>query len=403
MPRRAGDNDERSVHPRAAASCARSIGPMNSAPSRVGVVFGGPSPEHDVSVLTGLQAVRALTAGRRVAQCHPIFWAKNGAFFAVAADAEAKDFLQGVPFGAQPLGLDLGPEGGFKLRKGGLRPKSEPLELEALLVCCHGGPGEDGSLQGALDLAGIAYSGPTVASAAAGMDKLAQYALVSAAGLPALSRRLLHESTKELDGPGPYIVKPRFGGSSIGIEVVADFQSARDRLAASVHLRRGAVIEPYRPDLYDLQVAVRSWPEVSLSAIERPIRASNSVEFLSYTDKYVGGVGMSAAPRELPAVLPAALAEQLRTVATEAAVVLGVRGVARIDFLSDGEALYLNEINTVPGSLSRHLFVDPPLAFEELLEGLLVEAVERPAARFSSAGADGSVLRDAGAIAAKLA
>ena len=74
----------------------------------------------------------------------------------------------------------------------------------------------------------------------------------------------------------------------------------------------------------------------------------------------------------------------------------------RIDFLSDGRALYLNEINTIPGSLARYLFIDPPLPFGELLVGLAAEAVERPAAAFSSVGADGSVLREAGAIAAKL-
>ena len=79
-----------------------------------------------------------------------------------------------------------------------------------------------------------------------------------------------------------------------------------------------------------------------------------------------------------------------------------MRGVGRIDFLSDGESVYLNEVNTIPGSLSRHLFVDPPLAFEELLADLLAEARERPAAHFSSAGADGIVLRDAGSISRKL-
>ena len=88
--------------------------------------------------------------------------------------------------------------------------------------------------------------------------------------------------------------------------------------------------------------------------------------------------------------------------AASAARLLGARGVSRIDFLSDGHELYLNEINTIPGSLARHLFIDPPLAFGELLLGLATEAMERPATVFSSAGADGSVLREAGQIAAKL-
>jgi D-alanine-D-alanine ligase len=376
---------------------------MSSLPSTVAVLFGGPSPEHDVSILTGLQAARALVGVPGITRCRAIYWAKTGAFYEVDPAGEAKAYLNGPPPGAEALELALGPEGGFKVRRGGLRPRVETLELGAVLVCCHGGPGEDGSLQSALDLAGVAYAGPSAASAQIGMDKLASAALCADAGLPVLARRLLHPGLKDLDFPGPYIVKPRYGGSSIGIEVVADLATALDRLAQSLHFRRGAVIEPYRPDLYDLQVAVRSHPTLALSAIERPIRKSAGAEILNYADKYVGGEGMAAAPRELPAVLADALASELRAAAREAALVLGVRGVARIDFLSDGETFYLNEINTIPGSLSRHLFVDPAVSFVQLLTDLLAEALARPAVHFSSAGADGMVLRDAGSIAAKLA
>lgn len=376
---------------------------MSSHPSHVGVLFGGPSPEHDVSILTGLQAARALAAAPGVARCRALYWTKTGAFVEVPTDAEAKSFVGGPPSGAEPVELVLGPEGGFKVRRGGLRPRSEPIALAAVLNCCHGGPGEDGTLQGALDLAGVAYSGPSAAGAAAGMDKLASYALAQSAGLPVLARRLLHGGLKELDFEGPYIVKPRFGGSSIGIEVVADLRTALDRLPESLHFRRGAVVEPYRPDLFDLQIAVRTYPRFELSAIEKPLRKTAGAEILNYSDKYVGGEGMVSAPRELPAELPDALASELRAAASEAAAVLGVRGVARIDFLSDGQSLYLNEINTIPGSLSRHLFVDPPVAFTTLLGDLLTEAVARPAVHLSSAGADGLVLRDATSIAAKLA
>ncbi|MDA8298228.1 MAG: hypothetical protein M0004_16910 [Actinomycetota bacterium] len=376
---------------------------MPSLPSHVGVLFGGPSPEHDVSVLTGLQAARALSRVGDIASCRALYWSKTGAFFLVDPLAEASAFAGGPPQGAEALVLALGPDGGFKIPRSGLRARLEPLELDAVVVCCHGGPGEDGSLQGALDLAGITYSGPSAASAALGMDKLASYAAVASAGLPTLERRLLQPEMKSDASPGPFIVKPRFGGSSIGIEVVADLATALDRLGASVHFRRGAVIEPYRADLFDLQIAVRTYPVLELSAIERPLRSSASAEILDYGDKYVGGQGMAAAPRELPAQIPAALASELRAVAQEAALLLGARGVARIDFLSDGEAIYLNEINTIPGSLSRHLFVDPPVSFEAILRGLVAEAVERPSAQFSSAGADGTVLRAAGSIAAKLA
>ena len=375
------------------------------------MLFGGPSPEHDVSILTGLQAVRGLEGVEGVREILPLYWSKSGDWFAVGRGLEATAFLDGQPDGARRAELVLGREGGFLVRLGGLRARSERLGIDAALVCCHGGPGEDGALQGALDLAGMAYTGPDAAGAAIGMDKLGFGALVRCAGLPALERVPLLAEATEPGFEGPYILKPRFGGSSIGIDVVADLETARARLAANVHLRRGAVLEPYRPDLFDLQVAVRAWPELELSAIERPLRAAEAGgsgdgdrgEILGYRDKYVGSEGMASAPRELPASLPEELASRLRSLAKDVARLVGARGVLRVDFLSDGRSLYVNEVNTIPGSLGRHLFVDPPLPFPELLAGLLAEALQRPAARLSAAGADGSVLRSAGSIAAKLA
>jgi D-alanine-D-alanine ligase len=274
--------------------------------------------------------------------------------------------------------------------------------LDGALLCCHGGPGEDGSLQGALDLAGVRYSGPSAIGAFLGMDKLAFGALMVYAGLPALARVPFDDVSDAPDFSPPYILKPRFGGSSIGIEVVADFATARARLAANPHLRRGCVLEPYREDMFDLQLAARSWPELQLSAIERPLRTRAGGEILGYQDKYVGAEGMTSAPRELPAEIDPGLADRIRALAREIALLVGLRGVARLDFLSDGEDLFVNEINTIPGSLSHYLFIDPKLPFTTLLLDLLTEATARPAASYSSAGSDGSVLRVAGSIASKL-
>jgi D-alanine-D-alanine ligase len=198
-------------------------------------------------------------------------------------------------------------------------------------------------------------------------------------------------------------LKPRFGGSSIGIDVVGDVATAKARLTTNGHLARGCVVEPFRRDLQDLQIAVRTYPSVSLSAIERPIRRSSDTEILDYRDKYVGGEGMVSAPRELPAILPPDQALRIEEYARRIVDVASVRGVARIDFLANERELFVNEINTIPGSLSKHLFVEPPLAFAQLLSDLVAEAVERPAHRFSAAGADGLVLRSATSIAAKLA
>jgi len=375
--------------------------------SALGVCFGGPSPEHDVSILTGLQACRELVRqGRAVVG---LYWSKTGEWYQVDPSLEAGSFVDGVPRGAEALRLATGPEGGFALARAtrGLisGAKQKTLEIDVVVNCCHGGPGEDGSLQATFDLAGVRYTGPSAQGAALGMDKLAFSAVASIAGLSVLPRVLLDESSSEeqLDFPGPYIVKPRFGGSSIGVEVVADLKAALACLNASVHLRNGAVVEPYREDLFDLNVAVRTWPEPQLSAIEKPERSTAGAEILGYADKYTGGEGMASAPRELPAQIPEELADRLRETALFTSRPMGTRGVARVDFLSDGsKELWLNEVNTIPGSLARYLWVDPPVPFGELLADMVEEAIRVPAARPNATGADGTVLRTAGSIAGKL-
>ena len=366
----------------------------------VGVVFGGPSPEHDISILTGLLALRELErAGRSPIG---IYWTKSGQFAKVPAGVEAEGFIDGVPSGSQALELRLGAEPGF-YEVGGRFAKDRRLTVSALILATHGGPGEDGTLQGLLDLAELPYTGPSVAGAALGMDKWAFSSVLLAAGLPSLPRALLSIDTQTLPFAGPYILKPRFGGSSIGIDVVADLSTAKARLGANPHLNRGCVVEPYRPALHDVQIAVRTYPDLALSAIEKPLRSSADREILDYKDKYVGGEGMVSAPRELPANIPDARAEQIRSAAYDVARLALVRGVARIDFLANEDELYVNEVNTIPGSLSKHLFIDPPLSFLALLDDLVAEATNRPAHQYSSTGADGVVLRSATSIASKLA
>ena len=256
--------------------------------------------------------------------------------------------------------LRLGDDGGF-FSSGGRLARERKIELDGLILATHGGPGEDGTLQGTLDLAGIDYSGPSLAGAAIGMDKWAFSSLMAQAGLPTLARVLISSETESLPFDGPYILKPRFGGSSIGIEVVADLATARARLPLNPHFANGCVVEPYRRDLTDVQIALRTYPTLDLSAIERPIRTPNK-EILDYRDKYVALEGMAAAPRELPAVLPPGQEEEVIRLTRAIAAICLVRGVARLDFLANDTELYVNEINTIPGSLARYLFVNPPLA-----------------------------------------
>lgn len=369
--------------------------------ARPAVLFGGPSPEHDISVLTGLQAGRALAdAGRDPVG---IYWAKNGELFQVAATLEAKDYVTGVPAKAQPLELLARPGGGFVAQGGGLFKKAQPLDV-TVVNCCHGGPGEDGSLQAALDLAGVAYTGPSMAGAELGMDKLAFGGVVAANGFPTLPRQAFTPGGPAPSFPGPYILKPRFGGSSIGIEISDDLDALRALVQASPHYRDGAVVEPYRPDLADLNVSVRVHPSLQVSAVEKPLKPAQGGRIYTYAEKYLqGGEGLSSAPRELPAQIPAEVAERIRSLAGALVAPLKVRGVPRIDFLWGGDELYVNEINTIPGALAWYFWRHEGVAFPTLLQDLVAEAQRGPTRRFVTDGADGAALRAAGNIAGKLA
>ena len=381
--------------------------------ARPAVIFGGASPEHDISVLTGLQAARALANAGRSPVC--LYWTKLGEWYEVDASSEGGDFVDGAPRRARPLRLVVGPGGGFIAEGGALR-KDRPLEIGPAVICCHGAPGEDGTLQGALDLAGIAYTGPDAASAALGMDKLAFGAVAAGAGLPVLPRvAAVAEDGFVPPFAGPYIVKPRFGGSSIGIAIASDGEAVAALLRQSVHLRAGAVVEPYRPAAADLEIAVRTHPGVALSAISRPERGPSAASaasgssggsgmgaIYSYQQKYVGGEGMVSAPRQVNPELPGETAKVVREAATTVAGVVRLRGVARVDFLLDGEEVYVNEVNTIPGSLAKHLWVEPEVAFIDLLDAMLDEALRHPTTHWTTVGADGAALRSAGGINAKL-
>ena len=364
-------------------------------PAPIAVCFGGPSPEHDISVLTGLQVARV--AAKQGHDIVTLYWSKTGAWHRADGDLEAADFADGAPRGSQELELVAGADGGFFERG----RKRRPLPLDCVIVCCHGGPGEGGALQSAFDLAELRYTGPSAAGAALGMDKLAANAVVRALGFPTTPQALIDDPAAEALTT-PLIVKPRWGGSSLGIEVTADLATARTVAASSPHLRGGAVVEPYLDGWSDVNVAARSYPEPELSLIERPLRSSDAI--LSFDDKYLAGEGgLEGASRELPADIPEAVAERLRDVARRSMVALGVRGIARLDFLWDGaDGLNFNEINTIPGTMSLYLWTASGYTREQVVDDLIAEARTSATTRWHSTGADGRALRSAGTIASKL-
>ena len=355
--------------------------------SRQAVVFGGPSDEHDISILTGLQVARALE------DIEAIYWSKSGGWHLVDPGLEADDFVDGVPRKSREVSLVVAPGQGFVVKK-------RPLPLDAVLIACHGGPGEDGTLQGIFDLIGLRYTGPGQAASALGMDKLAFGSAMTAAGLPTLPRTLVTTGGEEAPGfDGPYIVKPRFGGSSIGIEVADDWATVLALKTSSRFFDQGAVVEPFLAGSRDLQVGVRTHPEWQLSAVEAPARSGEGI--YSYDQKYLAWGGEVSGGRELPASLDDATHEGIRDLSRRITQVAGIRGVARIDFLEKDRDLFVNEVNTIPGSMAVYLWIDPPIERRQLFADMLAEASMGQTRVFSTVGSDGTALRSAGTIASK--
>ena len=352
------------------------------------VIFGGPSDEHDISILTGLQVIRAL------GEVHGVYWSKTGDWFEVDPGLEATDFVDGVPRRSRELSFVAASGQGLLLKK-------RPLDIDVAVIACHGGPGEDGTLQGLLDLAGLRYTGPGQASSALGMDKLAFGAAMAAAGLPTLPRAIVSSGEEPApDFGGPFIVKPRFGGSSIGIELAEDWPTVLALKRGSSYFDQGAVIEPFLIGSRDLQVAVRTYPKWELSAIEAPARAAEGI--YSYDQKYLAWGGELSAGRELPATLDPGVEEQVERLSARVTDAAGLRGIARIDYLEREGEVVVNEVNTIPGSMAAYLWIDPPISREQLFRDMVDEARSGPVRRFSVAGSDGTALRSAGTIASKL-
>lgn len=371
------------------------------AKSQWAVVFGGPSPEHEISILTGLQAFRVLhDAGHSVVG---LYLAPNGAWWEVPEASEAQDFLTGAPAASKELQVVLSGSPGFYPTKG---MSKKPLDIEAALLCFHGGLGEGGGAAGVFSFLEVPATGSTVFAGAVGMDKLAFGGLMHTSGIPSLPREAL-STQREPSFPGPYIVKPRFGGSSIGIEIVDDISTARAVGMSSMHLKAGAVLEPYRPDLVDLNISFRTYPALEVSDLERPLRATGDTTGLySYQEKYLaggGGAGLTHAPREFPAHAPDVVHTAARTLAHSVADVTRLTGIVRVDLLWDEKTgdVFVNEVNTIPGAMSLYLWA-PRHAAARVLADAVTEALERPVVFAQSGFGSGVALRAAGGIASKL-
>ncbi|MCL1816872.1 MAG: D-alanine--D-alanine ligase [Clostridiales bacterium] len=359
----------------------------------IGVIFGGRTVEHEVSVISALQVIGALDKNKY--EPIPIYISKQGRWYSGEALQDLKNY-QNIP----ALLSKLKPVyysavfDEWLLResnKAGLFSKAWQQRLDVALPVLHGTHGEDGCLQGLLELSGIPYAGPGVLGAALGMDKIAMKAMLKEAGLPitdyiCLSRREYHDNEPAvLDKienalSYPLIIKPANLGSSIGISRVANRRQLQEALRLVVNLSLRIMAESAVTPLREFNCAVLgSGGDLITSCVEEPIAAA---DMLSFADKYlenVSGKGMSGAKRRLPADIEESLASHIADLSRRAFSALDGAGVARIDFLynSASQQLYINEINTIPGSLAFYLFEPAGLSYSALLDELIHLALER--------------------------
>ena len=358
----------------------------------IGIILGGISPEHDISILTGLQAGRVLGEKHNTSI---IFWSKDNNWYLNSSELEAEDFLDSKKVNKTKINIQLNDNPGFYIKK-------KKLEFDVVLNCCHGGPGEDGKLQSLLTLMNIPFTGPDSSLAQICMDKYLFTLILQQNGLPALDRILLEKNTQKVELDPPYILKPRFGGSSIGVEVVNDIETAQSIVNGSTLYSEGAVVEKYLENSDDYLVGVFGYPEINISDIEKPIRNHDSSTIFNYSDKYLSNGGLEGASKELPAILEKEIEEEILNLTHKLIKLIGIRGVYRIDFLKQGDSLYINEVNSIPGSLATYLWQNKKLTKLSIMENIINEALESKDKIFNNPVSDGTALIKAKDIESKL-
>lgn len=359
----------------------------------MGVAFGGRSVEHDVSIITGLQALSVLEERHSPV---PLYIARSGRWYTGEGLRELSVYQrEGADPDAEEVHFDLhngrllrASNGGSSLLRSRRAP--EPIELDVVVLATHGTQGEDGCLQGALELARLPYVGPPVGAAAAAMDKVTTKALLAQAGLPALDHLALRRSDWDGDRAGtlerargafdlPVYVKPASLGSSVGVSRCASDPELADALELGFELDRVCLVEPAVEGGVEVNCAVIGRPGVPprASLCEQPVAAES---FLSFEDKYMAGAkneGMKGARRLIPAPLSDALTAEVRELAQRAFTAFSCAGVTRVDFLLDaGERVYVNELNTIPGSFSFYLWEPAGLPFVDLMDELIDLALD---------------------------
>ena len=372
---------------------------------RVGVIFGGRSVEHEVSIVTAHQGMDALkVAGFEIL---PMYISKLGYWYAgdglynLRAYADlSRDFakLPGVSR------VSLSPDRGIRRLLAGRDRRSlfrqpPPLWADVFFPMTHGSFGEDGTLAGLLELAGVPYVGAGVLASAIGVDKAMTKRVARASGVPVLDCLVLEREIIHTDPAAaraqiaafaemPVMVKPVHLGSSIGVRRCAGADELIEGLAVAATIDTHVLVEPALADFFEINCSVIGPPE-EVSVCEQP---KTDATVLSFEEKYQRGTksspgapaaGMASLDRIIPAPIPDELTRVIQRLALTVFTTIGASGVARIDFLYDRTTskLYFNEINTIPGSLAFYLWEATGLTFDELMSRLMGTALKRSRAR----------------------
>ena len=363
----------------------------------VAVMFGGKSVEHEISVISALQAVEHLDKEKYT--IIPIYITKQGKMYTgdQVGNIEAYKNIDALLKNSRQIVLTneddkvVMADYPVKFRLG----KQKNTVIDVVLPIVHGTNVEDGALQGYLRTLGVPFAGCDVLASAVGMDKHVMKLVFKDAGIPVLDSKcflktqyieneeLVYTTIEETFGY-PVIVKPVNLGSSVGISKANNREELTESLDLAFQFAATVLVERAITNLREINCAVLGdIYEAEASECEEPL---NATDILSYEDKYMAGgkssggsKGMATLARKIPADISDEQRTLIRSMAVKAFQALGGNGVARIDFMIDTatNTVYLNEINTIPGSLSFYLWQPVGVPYKELLDRMIKLALKR--------------------------
>lgn len=362
--------------------------------TRVAMIFGGKSVEHEVSVISGIQAILSMDTDKY--EVIPVYMTKKNEMY-IGEDIgniEAYKDINALLNRSRRV-IMINENGRVKLMPFPLKKFGKNLETEIDIAfpVVHGTNVEDGAFQGYLKTLGIPFVGCDVTASAIGMDKFIMKAVLKEGDVPVLDAKLytlsdyadiealLDNVEKEIGYPA--IVKPVNLGSSVGISVAKNRVELTNSIDDAFRYATKVLVEHAITRLREINCAVLGDEnEAIASECEEPLHTE---DILSYEDKYVsnakgsGSKGMASVSRKIPAGISDELREEIRQMAVRSFKLLGCNGVARIDFMIDEEndRLYFNEINTIPGSLSFYLWEPIGIPYKELLTRMIDLSLKR--------------------------